>query len=266
MAKRLDYTWLGYAGTARIGLAVVLVAVAAVIVYAGTRLHRPILPPKPSPHVKVIIVAGLGLAIVALLVCVAEYADGLRRHNLLRILPKNPSPIAPVSAVCAIAIFAAIIFLTRSQEPPIRVASGLIGALAALTIFELPFDLIVMTRVYPPVPPDPSLYRLLFFAPLFLIEFLALSLLSLVPTTRLTRPTFLCFALMLLVFAAWALAGFGFPATPGSYAFNAVSKVIAFVTALTLFIPAPEPSTASEPTALEPPAASLRPPASWMAS
>lgn len=252
MAKRLDYTWLSYAGTARTGLAIVLVAVAAVTVYAGIRLRRPILLPKPSPHVKVIIVAGLGLAVVAFLVCVAEYVDGLRRHNLLRILPKNPSPIAPVTAVCVIAIFFAIIFLTRSQEPPVRVASGLIGVMVAPMIFEFPFDLIVVTRVYPPIPPDPSLYRVLFFAPLFLIEFLTLSLLSFVPTARLTRPTFFCFALMLLVFAAWALAGFGFPATAGPYTFNVVGKIIAFVTALTLFIPSPTPSTAPERTAVEP--------------
>ena len=252
MPKRLDYTWLSYDGASRIGLAIVLVAVAAVIVYAGTRLRRPVLPPKPSPPVKVIIVAGLGLAIAAFLVCFTEYVDGLRQHNLLRVLPKDPSPIAPVTAVCAIAIFVAIYFLTRSQEPPVRVASGLIGAMVAPMIFEFPFDLIVMTRVYPGIPPDPSLYRVVFFAPLFLIEFLTLSLLSLVPTARLTRPTFVCFALMLLVFAAWALAGFGFPATAGSYAFNAVSKIIAFATALTVFIPSPKPSTAPDPTALEP--------------
>jgi hypothetical protein len=251
MPKRLDYTWLSYAGTARIGLAIVLVAVAAVVVYAGARLRRPIVPPRPSPRVKVIIVAGLGVAIVAFLVSFIGYANALRRDNLLRVLPKNPSPIAPVTAVCALAIFVAIILLTRSREPPARLASGLIGAMAAPMIFEFPFDLIVMTRIYPPIPPDPSLHLVLFFAPLFVIEFLTLSLLTLVPTARLTRPTFLCFALMLLVFAAWALAGFGFPATAGSYAFNAVSKIIAFVTALTLFIPAPKPSTAPEPTDLE---------------
>jgi hypothetical protein len=252
MPERLDYTWLSYAGTARLGLAIVLVAAAAVIVYAGTRIHRPVLPPKPSPRVKVIIVAGLGLAIVAFLVSFTRYVDGLRRHNLLRVLPKDPSPIAPVTAVCAIAIFVAIIFLTRSQEPSVRLASGLIGAMVAPMIFEFPFDLIVMTRIYPPIPPDPALHLVLFFAPLFLIEFLTLSLLSLLPTARLTRRTFLCFALMLLVFAAWALTGFGFPATVGSDAFNAVSKMIAFVTALTLFIPPPTPSRAPQPTSLEP--------------
>jgi hypothetical protein len=252
MPKRLDYTWLSYVGTARIGLAVVLMAVAAVVVFAGMRLNRPVPLPKPSPPVKVIIVAGLTVAIVAFLVCFSEYVDGLRQHNLLRILPANPSPIEPVTAVCAVAIFVAICFLTRSQEPPVRVASGVVGLIAAPMIFEFPFDLIVMTRVYPPVPPDPSLYRVMFFAPLFLTEFLALAMLSLVPTVRLTRLTFFCFALMLLVFAAWALTGFGFPATAGSYAFNVVGKIIAFVTALTLFIPAPKPSTVPEPTALKP--------------
>lgn len=120
-------------------------------------------------------------------------------------------------------------------------------------IFEFPFDLIVMTRVYPGIPPDPALYRVLLFAPLFLIEFLALSLLSLLPTVRLTRPAW-CFALMLAEFAAWALTGFGFPATAASYAFNAVSKVIAFGTALALFIPPRRPGPAGEgqePAALE---------------
>jgi small-conductance mechanosensitive channel len=123
--------------------------------------------------------------------------------------------------------------------------------MVAPMIFEFPFDLIVMTRVYPPLPPDPSLYRVMFFAPLFLIEFLTVSLLSLVPTVQLTRPTLVCFALMLLVFAAWALAGFGFPATASFYAFNVVSKIIALATALTLFIPSPKPMTAREPAAPE---------------
>ena len=252
MPKRLDYTWLSYAGTARIGLAVVLVAVAAVVVYTGTRLRRPVLPPKASPPVTVIIVAGLVVAITAFLVCFSEYAEGLRRDNLVRILPRNPSPIAPVTAACAVAIFVAIVVLTKSQEPPVRLASGLIGVVVAPMIFEFPFDLIIMTRVYPPIQPDPAQYRVLFFAPLFLVEFLGLALLSLVPTVRLTRLTFLCLALMLLVFAGWALAGFGFPATAGPFTFNVVSKVIAFVTALTLVIPSPKPSTAPKPTALEP--------------
>src|ERR1700677_2270941 len=94
MPQRLNYTWLSYSGAATADLAIILVAVAAVVVYAGGRVHRPILLAEPSVQLTVIISAGRGLAIVACLVCATEYVAGLRRHNLLHILPKDPSPIA----------------------------------------------------------------------------------------------------------------------------------------------------------------------------
>jgi hypothetical protein len=81
----------------------------------------------------------------------------------------------------------------------VRLSSAVIGAIAAAAIFELPFDLIIWTRIYP--------------------------------------PAFFCLALMLLVFAVWALAGFGCPSAPVPFAMNLVSKIIAFVTALSLFFP-----------------------------
>ena len=54
---------------------------------------------------------------------------------------------------------------------------------------------------------------------------------------RLTRATFFSFALMLGVFALWALSGFGYPSAPLPTALNVASKILAFVTALTLFLP-----------------------------
>jgi hypothetical protein len=54
---------------------------------------------------------------------------------------------------------------------------------------------------------------------------------------RLTRATFFSFALMLGVFAVWALSGFGYPSAPLPTALNIASKILAFVTALTLFLP-----------------------------
>ena len=81
------------------------------------------------------------------------------------------------------------------------------------------------------------MYRALFFAPLLLIEITTLSLLTLSPLARLSRATFFSFALMLAVFAVWALAGFGYPSAPVPFALNVVSKLLAFVTVLTLFLP-----------------------------
>jgi hypothetical protein len=42
---------------------------------------------------------------------------------------------------------------------------------------------------------------------------------------------------MLGVFAVWALSGFGYPSAPLPITLNVVSKILAFVTALTLFLP-----------------------------
>jgi hypothetical protein len=58
---------------------------------------------------------------------------------------------------------------------------------------------------------------------------------------RLTRATFFSFALMLGVFAVWAVAGFGYPSAPVPITLNVVSKLLAFVTVLTLFFPRDRP-------------------------
>jgi hypothetical protein len=42
---------------------------------------------------------------------------------------------------------------------------------------------------------------------------------------------------MLGVWAAWALAGFGYPSAPLPIALNIASKLLAFVAACTLFLP-----------------------------
>jgi len=113
-------------------------------------------------------------------------------------------------------------------------------------IFEAPFDLILITRSHPVI--DPALYRLLLVGPLLLVEITTLLLLRLSPMVRLTRATFFSFALMLGVFAVWALCGFGFPSAPLPTALNIVSKILAFATALTLFLPQrPAPEQAPPP-------------------
>ena len=130
-----------------------------------------------------------------------------------------------------------------------RLGSAVIAALAAPMIFELPFDLIVMARTYPPIAPDPAAYRALFFVPLFAIELTTLALLTLSPMVRLSRLTFLSFALMLVVFAVWAAFGFGYPSSPVPITLNVVSKILAFVTALTLFLPLRDQATVPTPQA-----------------
>jgi len=241
-------TWVSYGGDARIWLAIGLLAVAGGVTLAGTRLPLPARPTRPGPARRIAMILAWAASIAAFLVCVTIYirqyihAYGL---SVVKAAPKDP--IAPVTLTAVAVVF--IVVISRSSPGfGTRLASAAIGAMAAPMIFELPFDLIVMARTYPPIPPDPALYRTLFFVPLFLIEISTLLLLRLSPMVRLTRATFFSFALMLTVFAVWALSGFGYPSAPLPTAFNIASKILAFVTALTLFLPQrPAPGQAPLP-------------------
>jgi hypothetical protein len=227
-------TWLSYSGAARIELAVILLAAAGGVAYLGTRWRTPRRLPRPGPKLMTAMLTAWVLAIAAFLGCLAAYVHQERLDHLARAAPSDP--IAPVTGLGVVIVF--LVVLNASPDRPVvRVGSAIIGALAAPMIFELPFDLIVMARIYPPVPPDPTLYRALFFVPLFAIEITTLSLLAWSPMVRLRRASFLSFALMLAVFAAWALSGFGYPSAPLPITLNVVSKILAFVTALTLFLP-----------------------------
>lgn len=244
-------TWVSYAGTARIVLALVLVAAAVGVAFAGARLRLPFRPSQPGRNAKIFILVTWVLAIVAFLVCLTIYAKQARQQHLLHAVPANN--VAPVTAICVVAIFFAVLLIGRTRSQGVMLTSAAIAAMAAPMIFEFPFDLIVMARTYPAIPPDPALFRALFFAPLFLVEATTLSLLTFSPMVKVSRTALFSFALMLAVFAAWALTGFAYPSSPVSLTFNALSKILAFVAALCLFLPqraqARTPDPATSPSA-----------------
>jgi hypothetical protein len=257
--------WVSYSGTAKMVLAVALLAAAGGAVCAGARLRRPVRLPMPSAAVRIGMFVTWWCAIVAFLVGAHLYVEHARQVHLLQAAPANN--VTPVTAVCVVVIFIVILIAGQSHGGPIALLSAAIGAAAAPMIFESPFDLIVMSRTYPALPPDPALYRGLFFAPLLLVELTTLALLALSPMVRLSRAACFCFALMLAIFAVWALAaGFAYPSAPLPYTLNVVSKVVAFAATLSLFLPgraavqtagtADEASAAGapEPTALPAPA------------
>ena len=225
--------WVSYSGTARLALAAVLLAIGAAVIFAGVRLPLPAGPARPGRKAAVVMVVAWVLALAAFSAGLVVYIQQARRDGLVHGVP--PDHIFPITFFAA--LLTCLIIAVNGPGGLIALISGVIGAMAAPMTFELPFDLIVMARTYPPIPPDPALYRALFFAPLFLIEITTLSLLTLSPMVRVSRATFFSFALMLAVFAIWALAGFGYPSAPVPFTLNAVSKLLAFVTVLTLFLP-----------------------------
>jgi hypothetical protein len=149
------------------------------------------------------------------------------------VLP--PDRIAPVTFTAVLVTFAVILVLCRRHGWKVALGNAVLGALVAPWIFELPFDLIVVWKTYSPLPE--MVYRGLYFLPLFLIEVSTFSLLTLSPLVRLSRATLFTLAGMFLVFAIWAATGFAYPSAPMPIALNALSKVLCFVVAITLFLP-----------------------------
>jgi hypothetical protein len=147
-------------------------------------------------------------------------------------------PIAPITYTAV-----AVTFVGRSYDGTVRLAGAAIGALAAPMIFELPFDLIVMTRISG----ASAAHLVALFVPLFLIEIITLALLAASPMVRLRRATFFSSASILVVFAIWDLFGFGYPDTSLAYTLNVVSKILAFATALSLFLRRPGSSAQAVP-------------------
>jgi ABC-2 type transport system ATP-binding protein len=231
----LNGGWISYGGDARIELAVGLLAAAGGAAYAGIRLRRPVRAVRPATSVVVLMFSLWVIALIAAAAGLAIYV-----HQLIRDYPHYTpgvtDPITPVTFLAAAAIFCIILTRTGWRFSS-RLGSAAVAAMAAPMIFELPFDIIVLARTYPGLPPDPALYRAVFFTPLFLVELTTLWLLMLSPMVRLRKSTFFWLALMLAVFAAWALSGFGYPQSALPITMNVVSKILAFITALTLFLP-----------------------------
>ena len=231
-------TWAPYTGTDSVLLMTLLLVIAAVFAYLGIRLRSSIKPARPTRASIVVLVSVWGLSLLAFLVDAVTYGFMLEKANLVAVYQSHtaPDPITPVTYISAAATFVIILLLTRKHGFRVALLSAFVGTAAAPLIFELPFDLIVLNRIYPPIPPVPLLFRLLFFLPLFLIELTTMSFLTFSPVTKLSKYTLFSLAGFFLVFAVWAAFGFSYPFDPLNIAFNAVSKILGFVTAITFFL------------------------------
>lgn len=225
--------WIPYAGSSSIILAVVLFIVTAVLLYLAFRLHHPIGARRPGLFLGAAIVVMWLLSVTTFLVAITVYVLALYRQVGRFTSPANP--ITPITMLSALVTFVVIAYLARRSGFWVAFVSAIVGTIAGPMIFELPFDLIVMWRTYPPAPE--ILFTLLFFLPLFLVEVSSFALLTLSPIMKLSRATLILLASMFLIFAVWALVGFAYPAAPIPVALNMISKILAFATAISLFIP-----------------------------
>ena len=223
--------WISYGGGEAILLAIVLLVVAGGFAYAGKRLRAPLRLTRPGATVAAFMIAIWLVAIYNAFV--ATYVYGLQ---VKQAYPGFVAARVRVGTfVDALVTFFVILYLTRRWGWKIALASAVIGTAIAPMIFEFPFDLIIMTRSNPPIPAHPMLYRQLLYLPLFLAALSTISLLTLLPSMRVTAHA--CYAVsgMFVVFAVWAAFGFAFPAEPLPLALNVISKILCFVAAIMLF-------------------------------
>ena len=223
-------------GTDAVVLAVTLLAIGVLLTYLGTRLIGAVGIKRPGKTVSAFMITIWSLSLATFLIAVVTYSIQLYEQHMLASPPTNP--ISPITDLCALGTFIIIVYLARNHGLKVALGSAFVGTAAAPMIFELPFDLIVMGRTYPPIPPAPTLYRLLFFLPLFLVEISTFSLLTLSPLTKLSKYTLFSLAGMFFVFSVWAFFGFSYPFSPISVTLNGISKILSFVTAITLFLKA----------------------------
>jgi hypothetical protein len=211
----------------------VLLVIGSVLAYLGTRFQQPVGVSRPGRTVSVLLVLIWGLALASLAVAGLTYYQALVQQ--IGDFTPPTSPVAPITTLAGLATFIIVAVLSRWAGLKLALGAAIVGTIAAPMIFELPFDLIVMWRTYPPEPATP--FTLLVFLPLFIWELASYSLVTMSPLSRLSKSTLLSLAAMFLVFAVWALFGFSYPSEPIPFVLNAVSKILCFVVAITLFLP-----------------------------
>lgn len=229
-------SWSPYGGGTAIILAVVLLLVTGALTYLAMRLHHPVVVKRPGKFVGISLIVIEVLSVITFLVAATVYVLALYQQRGHLTGPSDP--ITPVTMTSAVLAFFVIVAISGRNSFPVAIGSAIVGTIAAPMIFELPFDLIVMWRTYPPAPH--IVFTLLFFLPLFLIEISSFALLALSPLAKLSRYSLYLLAAMFFVFAVWAVFGFAYPSAPIPIALNMISKVLAFATAVSLFLPLKE--------------------------
>ena len=239
-------SWNSYTGTGTVILTIVLVIIAGALVILGARLRRTLRAARPGKTVTFFLFAMLILSLVTSSNAVRVYGLAFQQQiasGQVEGFSLPPDRILPVTVISVVATFIIILVLCRRHGWKMALGNAILGTMAAPWIFELVFDLIVVGKVYTPLPALP--YRGLYFLPLFLIEFSTFALLTLSRLARLSRATLFSLAGMFFVFAIWAAFGFAYPSTLIPIALNAISKVLSFVTAITLFLPVREKNDSS---------------------
>ncbi len=220
--------WNAYPSDQATMLGALFLVLGVVFLFLGVRIKKRVF----SPHNGIKGLASVFVFVTWALsaVVVFWYFDLLSRMGAL-----VPSPISPITyGTAGITFFAILIFAYLRGRTGVKMAvlGAFVGTVVGVMVFELPF----LFAIAPQLGVGNVQLALYAEAPLFCLVFASYSLLFLTPDAGFSRYTFFSIGALFVVFSAWAFfTNFSFPSDQTSFAMNAVSKVLGFVTAFTLF-------------------------------
>ena len=217
--------WSPYTGSAKLLLFLLLLVIGAGIIWAGTKVKKPITLPRMGTIVLVVVMVIWAFSILTFLRIVRAVARYTGSAASL-------GPIFPITIFSAICAFAFVAYVSRKGGVLSSLGNGFLAFIAGPMVFEFPFILIVIPQVHAPLGA-----ALIFFIPLFIIIFTTISMLLYSRRTAITKYSLYFYGAMIVVFAIWALDGYSYPTNPVSFVLNAISKVFGFVAVAAMFVP-----------------------------
>ena len=103
-------TWVSYTGTARLLLAIILLAAAGGLAYAGIRFRHPVRVPSAGRARTVFMVLAWVIALGALVACWTAYVRQEMHEHIAEAPPANP--ITMVTLTAAVVLFVVVFIAT----------------------------------------------------------------------------------------------------------------------------------------------------------
>ncbi len=223
-AQTCIFCWSAYGTLGSLLAFVALFAIGIAIILLAMRMDKSI-SPRPSKVISIVLIL---LWIISMLLVINYFAQSFTFSG---VLAGDMGPIFPITSLLAICSFAAIAYASRHDGIPIAIFSGIVGALAGIMVFEIPFMLITL-------PLSGSLLGAqggILFGIVMFAAITTISMLSTLPEISLTRRSVYALGAMFMIFSAWAIEGFAYPSTPIIFLLNCAAKAMGFLAVTLMF-------------------------------
>ncbi len=203
---------------------VILFAIGIAIILLAMRMDQSVAP-KPKGALAILLML---LWVLSMLLVINYFRQSFTFSGLLA---GDMGPIFPITSLIALYSFAAIAYLSLRDGYAMAVFSGIVGALAGIMVFEIPFMIITL-------PLSGGLGGLqgeILFGIVMFAAITTLSVLFTLPKASLTRRSAYALGAMFLTLSVWAIGGFAYPSAPIPFLLNCFAKAMGFLAVILMF-------------------------------